>query len=168
MQYEIDVGGRLRQVVVHRVDGLFLVAMDGREVPVDAVAVDANTWSMLIDGVSHEVTVSPSGTPGGFFAGVGATQVAVSLNGRRRWGHKDDKGAAGPQRLTAPMPGKIVRVLVKPGDAVSARQPLVVIEAMKMENELRAAGDGTVAEVRVSEGQSVDAGTLLAVLTGAD
>lgn len=168
MQYEIEVGGRTRQVVVHRAGGLFLVAMDGREVPVDAVPVDANTWSLLIDGVSHEVTVSPSGTPGTVVAGVGTTQVVVSLNGRRRWGHKDETGAAGPQRLTAPMPGKIVRVLVKPGELVTARQPLVVIEAMKMENELRAAGDGTVAEVRVSEGQSVDVGALLAVLTGAE
>ena len=95
---------------------------------------------------------------------VGATPVAVTLNGRRRWGRKDDGAGAGsgPQRLVAPMPGKVVRVLVKAGDAVTARQPVVVVEAMKMENELRASRDGTVAEVHVREGQSVDAGALLA------
>jgi biotin carboxyl carrier protein len=59
------------------------------------------------------------------------------------------------------MPGKVVRVLVKPGDAVTARQGLVVVEAMKMENELRAARDGRVRDVAVKEGQSVDAGTVL-------
>jgi biotin carboxyl carrier protein len=64
----------------------------------------------------------------------------------------------------APMPGKIVRVLVEPGDRVRARQALVVIEAMKMENELRAARDGTVAEVQAREEMSVDAGTLLVVI----
>ena len=62
------------------------------------------------------------------------------------------------------MPGKIVRVLVKTGDAVTARQPVVVVEAMKMENELRASRDGTVAEIQVSEGMSVDAGALLLVI----
>jgi biotin carboxyl carrier protein len=63
------------------------------------------------------------------------------------------------------MPGKTVRVLVKPGDDVAARQPLVVIEAMKMENELRAVRAGKVAEVHAREGASVDAGTLLVVVT---
>jgi biotin carboxyl carrier protein len=62
------------------------------------------------------------------------------------------------------MPGKIVRVLVRAGEAVRARQPLVVVEAMKMENELRAVRDGIVADVPVAAGQSVDAGTLLAVI----
>ncbi len=62
------------------------------------------------------------------------------------------------------MPGKIVRVLVRPGDAVVAKQGLVVVEAMKMENELRAARAGRVREVAVTEGQSVEAGALLVVV----
>ena len=66
--------------------------------------------------------------------------------------------------MTAPMPGKVVRVLVEAGDAIVARQPLVVVEAMKMENELRAGRDGTVAEVHACEGVSVDAGALLVVI----
>jgi biotin carboxyl carrier protein len=59
------------------------------------------------------------------------------------------------------MPGKVVRVLVASGDTVHARQPLIVVEAMKMENELRAAGDGTVGEVHVAPGTSVEAGAPL-------
>jgi len=81
--------------------------------------------------------------------------------------HNRQPGAAsgnGPQRVTAPMPGKIVRLLVKAGDTVAARQGLVVIEAMKMENELRASRPGRVRDVSVSEGQSVDAGALLLVV----
>ena len=66
---------------------------------------------------------------------------------------------SGPQHVIAPMPGKIVRVLVKPGDDVEARQGLVVVEAMKMENELRASRAGRVKSIKVAEGQSVDAGT---------
>ena len=63
------------------------------------------------------------------------------------------------------MPGKIVRVLAKVGDHVSHRQPVVVIEAMKMENELRATKDGVLTDILVREGQSVDAGTVLAIIT---
>jgi biotin carboxyl carrier protein len=62
------------------------------------------------------------------------------------------------------MPGKVVRVLVKSGEPVRARQPLVVVEAMKMENELRAGRDGLVAEIHAREGESVDAGALLIVV----
>ena len=92
--------------------------------------------------------------------------ASVMLNGRRRWGRKEEHGAAGsgPQRLIAPMPGKVVRVLVKAGDRVNARQPVVVVEAMKMENELRASREGTIAEVHAREGMSVDAGALLIVI----
>jgi biotin carboxyl carrier protein len=63
------------------------------------------------------------------------------------------------------MPGKIVRLLVQTGDRVSARQPIVVIEAMKMENELRASRDGIAVEISVQPGQSVEAGALLVVVT---
>jgi biotin carboxyl carrier protein len=98
---------------------------------------------------------------------VGGVLIEVSVNGGRRFGRKDEvarAGGSGPLRVVAPMPGKIVRVLVRTGEAVQARQPLIVIEAMKMENELRAAAAGTVAEVLVEEGQSVEAGALLAVV----
>jgi glutaconyl-CoA/methylmalonyl-CoA decarboxylase subunit gamma len=93
---------------------------------------------------------------------VNGIAVPVAVNGRR--GRRTDEAAdagSGPQQLTAPMPGKVLRVLVKPGDVVDARQPLVVIEAMKMENELRAGRGGTISEVHAREGRSVDAGALL-------
>jgi biotin carboxyl carrier protein len=115
---------------------------------------------------SKEVSLAANAATGQLEVHVGATPVTVTLNGRRRWGRKDDAGGSGsgPQRLSAPMPGKIVRVLVKKGDVVTARQPVVVVEAMKMENELRASRDGTVAEIQVSEGMSVEAGALLLVI----
>jgi biotin carboxyl carrier protein len=176
MQYEIEVNGRLRQVVVHRTDGGFVVSVDGREWRIDAARVDAQTLSLLIggapsgtDGVgqtrSHEVTLAPDGKASALAVRVGDVPVSVSMNGRRRWGRTDESaGGSGPERLLAPMPGKIVRVLVKTGEPVSARQPVVVIEAMKMENELKASQAGTVAEIHVRDGQSVEAGALLAVI----
>ena len=70
----------------------------------------------------------------------------------------------GPRSIVSPMPGRIVKVLVREGDVVAAQQGLVVVEAMKMENELRALRDGTVAEIHAREGTSVDAGVLLVVV----
>jgi biotin carboxyl carrier protein len=177
MHYEVEVNGRLRKVVVQRKDGAFVVSVDGRQWMIDAARIDAQTLSLLIEGdpaqsggpgprSSHEVTLAPDPRTGALAVHVGEVPLVVSLNGRRRWGRTDESAprGSGPERLTAPMPGKIARVLVKTGEAVSARQPVVVIEAMKMENELRASQAGTVAEIHVRDGQSVDAGALLAVI----
>jgi biotin carboxyl carrier protein len=171
VQYEVDVNGRRVLVVIHRQNNRLVVTVDGREAPVDAVRVDAHTWSLLVGTSSFEVTLAPGADTGRLSVGVGPVPVAVALSGRKRWGRKDDSGAAsggnGPDHLVAVMAGKVVRVLAKVGEGVRARQAIVVIEAMKMENELRAARDGVVKEVRVREGQSVDAGTTLVVVTPA-
>jgi biotin carboxyl carrier protein len=172
LRYEVEIGGRLRQVSVQRANGRFMVTVDGRERTVDAARVDAHTWSLLVEQEggrsvsSHEVSIVPEPVSDRFAVQVGSAPVTVSLNGGRRWGRKDTGGqpGSGPQRIVASMPGKVVRVLVKPGEAVNARQPLVVIEAMKMENELGAIRAGTVAEITVRDGQSVDAGSLLVVI----
>jgi biotin carboxyl carrier protein len=188
LHYEIEAGGRLRRISVARVGDAFAVTVDGRLHHVDVARIDAHTLSLIVDrGVSadpqqrpttsgpgraepssgpiYEATIAPE--PGGAMVVlVGATPVTVRLNGRRREGRRTPEASAvsGPQRIAAPMPGRVVRVLVKPGDAVQRRQPVVVVEAMKMENELRADRDGAVAEVHVREGMSVDAGALLIVI----
>jgi biotin carboxyl carrier protein len=166
VQYEIDVNGRVRQVDVHRAGGAFDVSVDGRTWRVDAARIDAKSMSLVLDpgALSYDVGFANDAATGLLSVRVGTTHVAVALNGRR--GTRDDAGhaAAGPQRITAPMPGKVVRVPARAGDAVRARQTIVVIEAMKMENELKAARDGIVSELHAREGASVEAGSLLAVI----
>jgi biotin carboxyl carrier protein len=171
MRYDVEVNGRLRQVRVQRVEGGFAVAIGDRTWTVDAARIDARTLSLLVtDGSggavsSHEVALVPDRVTGQLVAHLGAMAVPVAVNGWRQKRAQDDRGqGSGPLRLVAPMPGKVVRVLAPPGTVVTARQPIVVIEAMKMENELRAGRDGVVAEVPVVPGQSVEAGTLLAVV----
>ena len=167
VQYEVDVNGRRRQVNIRCADGRFVVVLDGREWTIDAAPIDSHTMSLLVGDTSHEVTMSTDPVTGQLAVAVGGVRLTAALNGHRRSGRKDDGGSSdsGPQRLVAPMPGKVVRVLVSPGETVLSRQALVVIEAMKMENELCAARDGVVAEVHAREGQSVNAGTLLVVVT---
>jgi biotin carboxyl carrier protein len=180
VQYEVEINGRIRQVAVSRSEGRITVTIDGRAFAVDPVRVDSQSWSLIVEGARglreergsqgqarvFDVTVTPDAVTGQLTVCVGATPVMVGVNGRRRRGASDDGAHAGggPQKIVAPMPGKIVRVLARAGDAVAVRQPLVVVEAMKMENELRATRAGTVGEIHVREGQSVDAGTLLVVI----
>jgi biotin carboxyl carrier protein len=173
MRYELEVNGRRRRVNVHRVSGRFAVVLDDQTWFVDAARVDAQTLSLVTTpeggavpggGASHTTVLTPA-SGGLLTVQVAGAAVTVALNGRRRLAAIGDGGLkSGPQRLLAPMPGKVVRVLVKAGDVVRARQPIVVIEAMKMENELRSPRDGRIAELPVRNGQSVEAGILLAVI----
>jgi biotin carboxyl carrier protein len=168
VQYEVEVNGHVRRVAVQRDGGRFAISLDDRVWRVDAARLDGRTLSLIIgDGKVHEVSIAPDAATGLLDVRVGTMQFDVALNTRRRGrrdGHDHGVSASGPQRIVAPMPGKIVRVAVTTGSAVRARQTVVVIEAMKMENELRAGRDGTVGELHAREGASVEAGELLVVI----
>jgi len=173
VQYDVETGGRVRHVAVRRTGDGFAVNVDGRLHQVDFARIDAHTVSLIVDsrpapfgpGSVYEATIAP-GTDGRLVVTIGAVPVTLRLNGRRGGGRRQGAAAlgSGPLRITAPMPGKVVRVLVKAGDTVRARQPVVVVEAMKMENEVRADRDGTVAEVHTRDGMSVEAGALLIII----
>jgi biotin carboxyl carrier protein len=175
MIFEVAIGDRVRTIGIARKGALLHVEIDGRTHVVDARRVNDSVISMLVqpDGgttPSRSVDVSFASRPaaGEFDVHLDGRTIPLEIRPAGSFGRqkKDGAGAqgSGPQRLVAPMPGKVVRVLVKPGDEVKARQGLVVVEAMKMENELRAARDGRVREVAVREGQSVDAGAVLALI----
>jgi len=167
MQYEVEIGGRRRQVMVTRVGDRFAVTVDGHTHQVDAARIDAHALSLIVDRVwPADISFSSDRVGAQLTVHVNGTPVPVTLNGRRYARRKAESGASGsgPQRVVAPMQGKIVRVLVAAGDAVRARQPVVVVEAMKMENELRASREGTVTEIHAREGLSVEAGALLVVI----
>jgi biotin carboxyl carrier protein len=175
MIFDVAIGDRVRMVGVVRKGGVLHVDLDGRLHIVDARRVSESVMSMLVQregdaapARSVDVAVATRPAAGDFDVHLDGRTIAVEIRPAGSFGRqkKDRPGrpASGPQRITAPMPGKVVRVLVKPGDAVVARQGLVVVEAMKMENELRAARHGRVRDVAVTEGQSVDAGTVLLVV----
>src|SRR6266851_932874 len=131
----------------------------------DAAAIAPNTVSILLDGQCFEFGVTPS--PDGKLKLQAGTQefTAEVIDPRiwsgRRSGHLE---AEGRQQIVAPMPGKVVRLLVKEGDHVEAGQGLLVVEAMKMQNEIRSPKSGTVERVLAREGQPVNAGEVLAIV----
>jgi biotin carboxyl carrier protein len=171
MNFDIEVNGRQHAVKVERVGSRFRIESGGRADVVDVARVDRTTMSMIVEGArdcSHEVSLLDGREPGEvevhLRTGVVRTRVAAAGERGRRAPGAGPGAPGGPQRVSAPMPGKIVKVLVKPGDAVAPRQGLVVIEAMKMENELRAARAGRVKDVHVAPGDLVEAGRLLTVI----
>ena len=172
---EIEDDGERRQVALRRHGQEWIAGIDGRELAVSVERI-GDRWSVLVgpadagsgrSGIrnSFDVAIEP-GTGGSLVVHVNGVAVPLTVADRRGRGRGRDAAADDrPQTIVAPMPGRIVRILVKPGEAVQPRQGLVVVEAMKMENELRAARAGTVTDVRVTEGDSVEANAVLVVLT---
>ncbi|MEO8481428.1 MAG: biotin/lipoyl-containing protein [Acidobacteriota bacterium] len=176
MTFETDVDGHRCAVSIEPVGdvarggGRFRVAIRDLEgdQPARVYVVDSRPTALGLslafdDGrmADPAVTTRPNGEYLIQFPGV---DVPVLVDGRRRRQGESAGAGQGQQRITAPMPGRVLRVLVQSGDDVVARQGLVVVEAMKMENELRAARAGRVREVVVTEGTSVEAGRLLVVI----
>ncbi len=164
MIFDAQLEGRSLRVEVQERDGLYHVHVDGRALIVDYQDVGHGFASLLIDGRSHEVGLERQA--GGLWSvHAGGALHTLELHGAARGvAAGAAKPQSGPAKLSAPMPGKIVRVLVAAGCDVEAGQGLIVMEAMKMENELRAPRAGRLSEVRVREGQAVETGTLLAII----
>ena len=143
------------------------ITFDGKTLLADREEIAPGVYSILIDGRSYEAQVTkragdPEGASSPYLVTVGLRNYLVEIRDPRRW-KRDGSGVReqGPQEIVAPMPGKIVRVLVSENQEVMEGQGLLVIEAMKMQNELRAPRAGRVARIYAREGTGVEAGVRL-------
>jgi biotin carboxyl carrier protein len=167
--FEIELNGRMRRVSVERPRAdRYHVSLDGTVHEIDATRVGEYGLSLLFAqgaGRSRELHVVPAGAAELLVTLDGRT-AAVSVNSRRsrRAAADGASHAHGAQDVTAPMPGRVVRILVAEGDGVVAQQPVIVVEAMKMENELRSPKAGRVTRVAVTAGMSVEGGRVLIVI----
>jgi biotin carboxyl carrier protein len=162
VRFDAVIGERRLRAEVRRTDGGYAVTLDGNTLDVDFLETGDHFASLLVEGRSYEVGVE--GRDGRYRIHLPDGAVMVGLAEPSRDGGARPRRSHGPQRLTAPMPGRVVRVLAGEGDEVGAGQGLVVIEAMKMENELKSPRQGRLREVAVCEGQAVEAGALLVVV----
>ena len=163
MIFDAAVDGRTIRVEVRGQDGRYQVSLDGRTMEVDCQETGSHFLSLLIDGRSYEVGLEKRST--GYTVVLEDDVLFVDLaNASRTMGGAPPRAAGGPARVAAPMPGKLVKVLVEPGQEVASGQGLVVMEAMKMENELRSPRAGRVRALPVREGQAVETGAILAVV----
>jgi len=169
MRYEVQLassaGEKTRVVDLVRDPSGWRVTLDGKPMVVDAAEIAPNTLSLLLDGQSLEVTVTAS--PGGKLKlQSGTHEFIADVIDPRAWSGRrhGNVEAEGRQQIVAPMPGKVVRILVQAGDHVEAGQGLLVVEAMKMQNEMRSSKGGTVERILAKEGQPVNAGEVLCII----
>jgi biotin carboxyl carrier protein len=163
MTYDVTIDGKSYKLELERAGGGWLCRLDGREIEVDAVLARPDVLSLRIGNKAYEI--KSERVVNDLHLWVGSARFAAevrdprSLRGRVR--ATDDHG---PRKLCAPMPGKVVRVLVRERAEVEAGSGVVVVEAMKMQNEIKSPKKGTIQKVLVSEGAAVNAGDVLAIV----
>jgi biotin carboxyl carrier protein len=173
MTYDVIVDGRKYRLVLERnahdsdVDNhgrRWSCRLDGHELHVDAVLVRPNVLSILVEGKACEVKRDRIGAD--LHLWVGGERYPVELRDPRSYRSRPRAASlpGGPMKLIAPMPGKVVRVLVREKESVDLGQGVVVVEAMKMQNEIKSPKKGTVQKIVVAQGAAVNAGDVLAIV----
>src|SRR5579862_8569115 len=163
MFYDVTIDGKSYSLELNRVNERWSCRLNGTELEVDAVVARLDVLSLRIGNLAYEV--KSERVVNDLHLWVGSRRFAVevrdprSLRGRARAG--DDHG---PKKITAPMPGKVVRVLVSEGEEVEPGHGIAVVEAMKMQNEIKSPKKGRVAKILVSGGAAVNAGDVLAIV----
>jgi len=164
MTYEVLIDGKAHKLELAREGNRWLCRLDGQMIEADALVTSPDVMSVVIDGTAYEV--KRERTPTDLHVWVKNSRFAAEVRDPRSLRSRKAAAGAGegPQKLVAPMPGKVVRVLLPADSPVEAGQGVIVVEAMKMQNELKSSKKGTVKQVLVAEGASVTAGDVLAII----
>ena len=164
MKLDIEIGGKIYAAEFAAGNGMARITIDGKIHEAAVSEPEPGIFVVLINERVYSCVIDQ--TPAGQTEiHVNHDPIQVSVFDRKRFtGGSAGAASHGRASLTAPMPGKVVRIMVKVGDAVAAHQGIMVVEAMKMQNEVQSPKDGTMTEIRVSEGQTVNAGEVLAVI----
>jgi len=165
MTYDVVVDGKTHRLELTRREKTWLCKVDDQDIEVDAALTARDILSVLVGGKAYEIKRERS-LQGDIHLIIGSARYAVDVQDPRSLQTRRAAGGveAGPQKITAPMPGKIVRVMVAVGDEVKAGQGIIVMEAMKMQNELKSPKDGRVQKILTTEGSTVNPGDALAVI----
>jgi biotin carboxyl carrier protein len=163
MLYDVTIDGKNYRLELERAEGRWSCRLDGREVEIDAVLARPDVLSLRIGNQAYEIKSERVGNDWHLWVGGArfASEVRDPRSLRSRTRAADDHG---PRKLTAPMPGKVVRVLVREGDVVEAGAGVLVVEAMKMQNEIKSPKKGTIQKMLAAEGIAVNAGDVLAIV----
>ena len=164
MKFEAQEGGRIVPVDIGGDAGRYTIVVDGRALSVDARQTVEGIWSILLDGASYVVDVTEQ--DGAYAVDVDGERYTIRVEEESRYIIRT-RGATGVERgqvLKAPMPGRVTLVEVTVGQTVAPGDGLIVLEAMKMENEFKAQVTGTVREIRAQVGQAVKPGDVLLVI----
>jgi biotin carboxyl carrier protein len=163
-KYRLELERNAHEPGAHKNGNRWRCRLDGHEVHVDAVLARPNVLSLLIEGKAYEVKRERIGAD--LHLWVGSQRYPVELRDPRSYRSRYQAPSleGGPRKLTAPMAGKVVRVLVREKESVDLGQGVVVVEAMKMQNEIRSPKKGILQKLVVAEGAAVNAGDVLAIV----
>jgi len=163
LTYDITLDGRKYRLELNRGEHGWSCRLDRREIDVDAVLARPDVLSLRIGNRAYEVKCERAA--GDLHLWVGSQRFAAEVRDPRSFrGRSRAADDHGPRKLTAPMPGKIVRVLVSEGVEIEAGAGVLVVEAMKMQNEIKSPKKGMIRKILVSEGAAVNAGDVLAIV----
>jgi biotin carboxyl carrier protein len=162
MIYEVTIAEKTYKVELSRAESGWRCKLDGRDVPLDVVSTQNGVFSLLLDGKSYEVKQESTASATNIVVGHERFGAVVRDPRSLRSRNRAAAGGEGVKKITAPMPGKVVRILAPAGTEVELGQGVVVIEAMKMQNELKSPKKGTVKKINAAEGAAVEAGQVLA------
>jgi biotin carboxyl carrier protein len=162
MTYTFKIGDQIYKIMLEKEDGLIEAEIEGRQISVDFERIEHNLYSVLIDGKSMSIGVFRKGKKVQvFIEGELYELEAVSEREQRKAAHV----ASGVQEIKSPMPSRVVKILKGEGDEVAPEEGLIVVEAMKMESELKSTIAGKIRNVMVKEGDAVESGTVLLVVS---
>lgn len=164
MVYEITVDSKAHRLELEKKAGAWICRLDGNPFEVDAIIPRRDVLSLLVEGRSYEIKREQIATDLNLW--VGNTRFAVELSDPRslRSRHRAAGNEKGPQKIVAPMPGRIVRLLVAENAEVEAGQGVIVVEAMKMQNEIKSPKRGIVKVISAKPGAAVNPGDVLAIV----
>jgi len=164
MVYDITVDGKAYRLELERAEAGWRCRLDGHDIEMDAVLARRDVLSVLIAGKAYEIKREHTATD--MHLWVGSVRYLAELRDPRslRGRKGTDADEKGPKKLLAPMPGKVVRVLIGEEQPVEVGQSILVVEAMKMQNEIKSPKKGTVRKIVAAEGANVNAGDVLAIV----
>jgi biotin carboxyl carrier protein len=172
MAYEVSIEHRTAKIeLLNRVDSRILIAVDDRKYELDIVEVEKGVYSILYNGHSYNIELIKGETPKKFLVNTFAKSFNVEvIDAESKYIRSRSQGQEleGANTIQSPMPGKIVKIPVKVGDIVENGQTLIVVEAMKMQSEFKAAGEKIVREILVKEGDTVEAHQVMVRLENAE
>ncbi|MBV9217309.1 MAG: biotin/lipoyl-binding protein [Acidobacteria bacterium] len=164
MKLQAEIDGKIEEVILVRQGDLVRASVGGREYELTASEPETGVHLFKVDGRVFEAGVSSKGNE--FSVDVGGQQVGLTLVDpkRLRGSGSGDHHSEGRAEIKTAMPGKVVRILVESGQQVAKGDAVIIVEAMKMQNEMKSPKDGSIAEIRASEGDTVGAGDVLVVI----
>jgi len=165
MKLQAELNNEKHNVEIRRDGDKVFAVVDGRSYELEASEPEPNVFLLKHDGKIYEVYVSPE-TQGTSHVRIGDNEFDITVHDPKRLrgsgsGHEHGEGLA---EIKTAMPGKVVRILVEPGAEIKKGDGVIVVEAMKMQNEMKSPKDGVVKEIRSSEGSTVNAGDVLAII----